>query len=151
MPRPLNNALYKNEVKPSTKNGETNLPSDNKNLRAFKRTWAQKPLKNPTYPNQKWQTGFKNLKKRGGGRVNRKVFEQNTKRGSQMLHGYPLTSRVHQHDEHLHSKPLIKNMRKRNQNQMGWAHDLNVVDRAIKTSQNPRGKPKGAQVEHLEG
>jgi hypothetical protein len=34
---------------------------------------------------------------------------------------------------------------------MGWAHDLNVLDRAIKTSQNPRGKPKGAQAEHLQG
>ncbi len=92
-----------------------------------------------------------NLKKGGRGKVKRKVFEQNTKRRSQMLHGHPLTSKAYQHDEHLHPKPLIKNMRKRNQNQMGWAHDLNVVDRAIKNSQNPRGKPKGAQVEHLQG
>jgi hypothetical protein len=34
---------------------------------------------------------------------------------------------------------------------MGWAHDLNVLDRVIKTSQNPRGKPKGAQAEKLQG
>jgi hypothetical protein len=61
-------------------------------LRALKRTWAQKPLKNLTYPNQKWQ----NPKKGGRGGVNRKVFEQNTKKESQMLHGHPLTLGMHQ-------------------------------------------------------
>jgi len=34
---------------------------------------------------------------------------------------------------------------------MGRAHDLNVVDRAIKTSQNLTSKPKGAQSERLQG
>jgi hypothetical protein len=83
-------------------------------LKAFKRTWAQKLLKNLTYPNQKWQASYKNLKKGGKSIVNRKVFEKNTKKGSQMLRGYPLTSGMHQHDEHLHPKPSIKNMKRRN-------------------------------------
>jgi hypothetical protein len=68
-----------------------------------------------------------------------------------MLHGHPLTLGRHQHDERLHPKPSIKNVKKRNHNQMGWAHDFNVLNRAIRTSQNPRGKPKGAQGEHLQG
>jgi hypothetical protein len=34
---------------------------------------------------------------------------------------------------------------------MGWVHDLNILDKAIKTSENPRDKPKRAQVEHLQG
>jgi hypothetical protein len=120
-------------------------------LRTFKITWAQKPLKNLTYPNQKWQASFENSKKGGKGKVNRKDFENYTKKGSQILHGHPLTSRTHQHDEHLHPKPSIKNMKRRNHNQMGWAHDLNVFDRAIKISQNPRSKSKEAQAKHLQG
>jgi hypothetical protein len=102
-------------------------------LRALKRTWAQKPLKNLTYPNQKWQATFENPKKGGRGRVNRNVFEQNTKKNS------------------LHPKPSIKNMKIRNRNQMGWAHDLNVLNRTRKINQNPRGKLEGAQVEDLQG
>jgi len=82
-------------------------------LKAFKRTWAQKPLKNLTYPNQKWQANFENSKKGGKGKVNRKVFEKNTKKGSQMLHGHSLTSRMHQQDEHLHPKPSIKKYEKK--------------------------------------
>ncbi len=42
-------------------------------------------------------------------------------------------------------------MKRRNRNQMGWAHDLNVLNRTRKTNQNPRGKLEGAQAEDLQG
>ncbi len=89
------------------------MPLDYKNLRAFLKTWAQKPFKNLTYPNQKWQTSFKKSKKGGRGGINRKIFEKNTKKGAQMLHGHPLTLGPHQHDEYLDPKPSIKNMQRK--------------------------------------
>jgi hypothetical protein len=55
------------------------------------------------------------IQKEGGrGRINSKDFEKNTKKGSRMLHGHPLTLGMHQHDKHFHPKPSIKNMKRRN-------------------------------------
>jgi len=56
-----------------------------------------------------------------------------------MLHGHPLTSKAHQHDEHLHLKPFAKRITRRNQNQMGHPRSY-VIIRATKI--NWEGEPK---------
>lgn len=72
--------------------------------------------------------------------------------GSQMLPQHPLTLRMHQHGEHSHPKPLTKRMRKNNQSQKEPKILMSsiVQHRSIRKG-NLRSKPKGTQIEHLQG
>jgi hypothetical protein len=56
------------------------------------------------------------MKEGGNNKIDKKAYEQNTKKRSQMLSKHPLTLGAHQHDEHLHPKPFAKMMKRRNHN-----------------------------------
>jgi hypothetical protein len=48
------------------------------------------------------QVGVERLIKEGNNKTNRKVFGQNTEKGSQKQLGHPLASKTPLHGEHLH-------------------------------------------------
>jgi hypothetical protein len=68
-----------------------------------------------------------------------------------MLSRHFITSRVHQHDEHIHPKPLAKRMKGKKLEPNGRPKILMslIGQQRFGGKVNPRGKPKGAQVEHL--
>jgi hypothetical protein len=58
---------------------------------------------------------------------------------------------VRQHDEHIHPKPLAKKMKRKKLEPNGTTKILMSLIKQQRSGGkvNPRGKPKGAQVEHL--